>query len=154
MPPFTHSSSQCTGECEIHPLLVGENLTFHLYIQGGGTWGSYMEEQERKALAAETEEQKSLRLKKERELTEQQDLSAASLIMKTHAEVMGLKRAKKNNRPCKWLFFDENNKIKTNKIVSECWAYEYMDPKTKQKKKPHTCPFLHPGENGWRSEWC
>ena len=154
MPPFTHSSSQCTGECEIHPLLVGENLEFHLYIQGGGTWGGYMEEQEREALAAETEEQKSARLKKDRELAEQQELSAASLIMRTHAEILGLKRAKKTNKPCKWLFFDENCKSRTTKIVSECWAFEYTDPKTKQKKKPHTCPFLHPGENGWRNEWC
>jgi len=147
---FAHSSSQCTGDCAIHPLLFGENLEFHLYIQSGGTWGSYMEEQERRALAAETEEQKAARLKKERAISEQQELSAASLIMKTHAEILGLKRAKKKNTPCKWLFFDENTKSKTNKIVSECWAFEYTDPKTKQKKTPHTCPFLHPGEKGWR----
>jgi hypothetical protein len=37
--------------------------------------------------------------------------------------------------------------------MSECWAYEYLDPKTKTKKKPHTCPYLHPNEEGWCNEW-
>ena len=83
---------------------------------------------------------------------------------------VGVKRgeaSRKIERPCKWLYCNEsapkhqwrkNSDGKlcapmTDTIKSACWAYEYVDPKTKVLKKPHTCPFLHPGEAGWCAQW-
>jgi len=70
-------------------------------------------------------------------------------------------------RPCKNLYVDENPKVpkvrhKDGRMVcqerifltgSECWAWDYTDPKTKVKKAPHTCVYLHPGQEGWNPAW-
>ena len=38
-------------------------------------------------------------------------------------------------------------------VSSECWRYEYVDPETGRKVRVHTCNWLHPGEDGWQTEW-
>jgi len=42
---------------------------------------------------------------------------------------------------------------KAKHFYAECWAHEYVDPKTKQRKEPHTCNCFHPGQKGWKDEW-
>ncbi len=38
-------------------------------------------------------------------------------------------------------------------VYTECWFWEYVDPKTRAKKCPHTCNCIHPGQSGWEDEW-
>jgi len=38
-------------------------------------------------------------------------------------------------------------------VSSECWSHERVCPQTGDLLKPHKCPWLHPGEAGWRAEW-
>lgn len=158
-----HSSTECRGNCSTHPLLIGDALEFHLYVQDGGLWGNYVCFGEMLALESESSVQKERRLEKMAAEEVLKMVAVASVDMKTYAEVMGLKKGKKVMRPCKNLFLDEKASkeawVKNKKgvlcppisktVKSECWAYEYVDPKTKEKKKPHTCPYLHPGEMGW-----
>jgi hypothetical protein len=61
--------------------------------------------------------------------------------------------------PCKNLFYDEKQVRPGQRapfvkyVASECWAHAYTDPKTGEKKAPHKCPYLHPGEVGWLPQW-
>ena len=60
----------------------------------------------------------------------------------------GLKKGEKAAKkpvPCKWVVGEFKG--------DECWAHEYTDPKTGKREKPRTCQRLHPGEEGWCSEW-
>jgi hypothetical protein len=169
-----HSDIFCMGNCSEHPLLVGEALEIHIAIfVEGRSWYSLVVEDEAEVASKETLDQKLARKNKEAAEEALKALSIASYEMQTHADLMaikarhGLKKteaAKKIQKPCKWLYCDEKApKIKgkdgklfspsTSCVMSECWAYEYLDPKTKTKKKPHTCPYLHPNEEGWCNEW-
>jgi hypothetical protein len=38
-------------------------------------------------------------------------------------------------------------------VSSECWRYEYTDPESGKLIKVHTCNWLHPGEDGWQTQW-
>jgi len=38
-------------------------------------------------------------------------------------------------------------------IYTECWFWEYVDPKTGKKMTKHVCNCLHPGQAGWEDEW-
>ena len=38
-------------------------------------------------------------------------------------------------------------------IYTECWFWEYVDPKTGKKVSKHVCNCLHPGQSGWEDEW-
>lgn len=140
------------------------------------SWGDQIYIEEQKVLAAETFDQMMARINKAAVEEAIANLSSLSYEMKTHAEIMAIKSrvgVKKNEasrkiqRPCKWLYCDENAPKSmwrknaegklcaplTDKVTSACWAYEYVDPKSKILKKPHTCPFIHPGEDGWCSQW-
>ena len=41
----------------------------------------------------------------------------------------------------------------TKHVSSECWSHERKCPETGALLKPHTCPWLHPGEPGWLPQW-
>lgn len=139
-------------------------------------WGDEVYAEHQKQLAAETAEERQRRLNKEAAEAALGKLAIQSYEMQQHAERMaivgrmGVKKgeaSKKIQKPCKWLYCNEaapksqwrkNAEGKlcappTSHVASECWGWEYLDPKTKTKKKPHTCPFLHPGEEGWCSQW-
>ena len=72
---------------------------------------------------------------------------------------------KKVDRPCKWLYCDESvpkvrnargemaAPIRRNVTGAQCWAHEFINPRTGQWERPHKCSHQHPGEPGWRSEW-
>jgi hypothetical protein len=42
---------------------------------------------------------------------------------------------------------------KSRHVYTECWFWEYVDPKTRVKKCPHDCNCIHPGQSGWEDEW-
>ena len=54
--------------------------------------------------------------------------------------------------PCRFLYTPSDN-VFINTVCSECWAYEYTHPVTKQFTIVHQCLRLHPGEEGWKDEW-
>lgn len=54
--------------------------------------------------------------------------------------------------PCRFLYTPSDN-VFVNTVCSECWAYEYTHPVTKQFTIVHQCLRLHPGEEGWKDEW-
>lgn len=65
----------------------------------------------------------------------------------------------KNGRVCTRLYScigDKRNggaKPTTMHVSSECWSHERVDPISGALLMPHVCPFLHPGEPGWRPQW-
>lgn len=173
-----HSTDFCEGNCPQHPLLRGAVLEMHLALsQYGMTWGdiAYFDDLAKEASKTLQQRQKEANQRAAEELM--RSLDAESFTMKTHAERMaivsrqGVKRgdaARKVQRPCKWLYCNEHapksqwRRDKDGKLCAprvehmtgaQCWAWEYTDPKTKQVKRPHTCPYLHPGEEGWHKEW-
>ena len=140
------------------------------------SWADAADVYEQEMLAHESPAEKRKRLAAAAAKEAMSNLSAMAYEMQTHAEIMGIKArvgvkrgeaSRKIERPCKWLYCNEsapksqwrkNSEGKlcapmTDSIKSACWAYEYVDPKTKVLKKPHTCPFLHPGEAGWCAQW-
>jgi hypothetical protein len=141
------------------------------------SWGDMVYAEMQQRLAAETPEQRQKRLNAEAAKALLDSMAVQSYEMQVHAERMGIigrqgvrrgEDSRKIQRPCKWLYCDDKapksqwHKDKDGKLCAprrdhmtgaECWAWEYVDPKTKQHKKPHTCPYLHPGEPGWCKEW-
>ena len=159
-----HATNECYGNCSLHPLLRSWMVDAHVAMDiDGMSWGAYFAEAE-----ASTEPFSS-----EAHMADM-EVESKSFIMKNHAEKMAVvsgkfrkEKARKIQKPCKWLYCDESapksqwrrdsdGKLcapSTGHVASECWAWEYLDPKTKVKKAPHTCPYLHPGEEGWCSQW-
>ena len=162
---MVHPTNVCYGNCPHHPLLQGFLVEAHVAIDiDGMSWGAYFYEEPLSNLCSSEAHMADM------------EVESKSFIMKNHAEKMavvskmGVKKggaARKIQKPCKWLYCnesapksqwrrDKDGKLcapSTGHIASECWAWEYTDPKTKVKKAPHTCPYLHPGEEGWCSQW-
>jgi hypothetical protein len=81
-------------------------------------------------------------------------LSKESVKMRTYAQTQASVRRGKVMKPCKWLYLNEDGKTYSEHLTgAQCWAWEYVDPKTGKTQCPHTCKHLHPGEFGWRDEW-
>lgn len=164
-----HALELCTGEgCRFHPLMNPELAAFTQAVTSGMSWGDILYDEERAALARETPAQKAAReakfLREERE----RQLACEAARMQKEAEMvefrskMGLKRGeapRKASIPCKKLYSccgDKKTggaKPTTLHVSSECWAWEYTDPRDGRKKTPRTCPWIHPGEDGWHAEW-
>ena len=179
--PFNDTSYPCNcccpGTAIEDNLWICKNSQEWLIVDPNhNSWANQVYEEQLLAEQAETLDQKLARLNKAAAEEAISKLSVMSFEMQNHAEMMAIKsrigvkrneNSRKVQKPCKWLYCDEkapkslwrkNKEGKlcapsTSEVRSECWAYEYVDPKTKQKKKPHTCPFLHPGEEGWCQEW-
>jgi len=142
-------------------------------------WGDEYYEAELEYFRTESPEAKEKRLAADAAAEKLSLAGAEAYKMSTYAEIQGMKNLRHTGRgheraigkidsPCRWLYCDEkapksswrkNAKgelcapIMKALTGSQCWAHEYLDPKTKQFKKPHTCKHLHPGEDGWRHEW-
>ena len=143
-------------------------------------WGDEYYEAELAFFRSESPEAKAVRLVASAMAEELSLASAEAYKMATYAGVQGIKNLRpvargareraigKVNEPCRWLYCDEKapksqwRKNEAGELCapvlkalsgSQCWAHEYMDPKTKQMKKPHTCKRLHPNEAGWCTEW-
>jgi len=144
-PTAPHSHEMCMGGCSTHPLMRPEFLY---------SWEE-LDERERKLKAAamtETDRQNALIEVADEKL--EREMSKASLERDKYARhvkeraQMGQKKGagpKKIQQPCKWVVGQFSS--------DECWAFEYTDPKTGVRERPHTCERLHPGEEGWCCEW-
>ena len=142
-------------------------------------WGDEAYEAELEYFRSESPLQKEARLAAEASAEAAAEASAEAFKMATYAQIQGVKNLRptgrgreraigKQNKPCCGLYCDEKapkstwRKNAEGKLCapmlkaitgSQCWAHEYVDPKTKALKKPHTCSMLHPGEDGWCAEW-
>ena len=86
------------------------------------------------------------RERKEAEEEEMGELGKESKLRENHARAFGQRyRGKKFPQPCKYVIGEHKGE--------ECWAHEYIDPLTGNTKRPHTCPYIHPGQQGWHDEW-
>lgn len=172
-----HDPELCPGDCPQHPLLTAALAPLLLARFTGFTWGDLAAAVEEAALAALSPEERLAKEQREASARAAAELlaslAAEAARMAAYADQKGIqgrcKHAKgKVMEPCLWLYCDEaapksqwyRNKKgelcapKRNHVTgSQCWAWEYVDPKTKQRKTPRTCDHLHPGEPGWRKEW-
>jgi hypothetical protein len=132
------------------------------------SWGDLIYDEEQAALAAEAPAQKAAREAKRRHEEREMILGVEAYRMEKEAQLvelrskMGLKRGEAPRKaaiPCKKLYSCVGDKKTggakptTMHVSSECWAWEYTDPRDKKKKCPHSCPWIHPGEDGWHAEW-
>ena len=159
-----HDLEVCMGNCPFHPLLTKD---MHVLTNAGlyeTTWGDYSMELEAATLASETEEQKAERLQKEFEAAQEAKARQDAILREVYTRRMSdnstrgvnTKKGeapKKLDRPCKWMCGKEAESSKRRGEPPCCWAWEYVDPRTKKFMKPHTCMYQHPGEQGWHDEW-
>ncbi len=164
-----HPIELCDGDhCPFHRLQTPELASFTQAVTSGMSWGDLSYEDEQLALAAETPAQKAAREAKLRKAEYEAKLRLEAARMERETELvelrakMGLKRGeapRKASIPCKKLYSCVGDKSTggakptTMHVSSECWAWEYTDPRDKKKKCPHKCPWIHPGEEGWHEEW-
>ena len=151
--------------------------------------------------AAESPAARAARIAAEEAAAEERRLAGEAAAMAAYADLKKVtcsvgkgaaRHIKKVPFPCKWLFCDDSaprsqwRKNETgqwcaprrNHVTgSECWAWEYTDPKRFKAEKArliakgvaeaaaeaqakvfahvvkHTCDHLHPGEAGWLPQW-
>lgn len=151
--------------------------------------------------AAETPAARAARLAAEEAASEDRRLTGEAAAMEAYAQLKKLtasvgkgaaRHIKKVPFPCKWMFCDDSaprSQWRKNEqgqwcaprrnhlTGSECWAWEYTDPKRFKAEKArlmakgvaekaaeaqakvfahvvkHTCDHLHPGEPGWLPQW-
>lgn len=140
-------------------------------------WADMMDEDDAERLARETPALKAAREAKAKAEEKDRETTLMASRMFSHAEEQKYRNTigkgqqrhiRKTTGPCKWLFCDEkaprshwrkNEKgewcapVVKGLTGSQCWAHEYIDPKSKQWKKPHTCAHIHPNEDGWLPQW-
>lgn len=121
------------------------------------SWADILDkdDEDRFLALSQTEQQRILKEKKEQNEKVLEEMKVFEEAMKESAaaenyarETMLKSKGKKVFRPCKNLYFN-----KTPGTLSECWSWEYKDPKTGIVRKPHSCSHLHPNEKGWCKEW-
>ena len=141
-----HPASVCPGGCAIHPLTTPDFLS--LVLSG---WGEVEMAAVEAAEAAETPEQRFKRLNREAAAAAAAGMRCDASQMTQYAEVVAIKtRGNKMNSPCKNLYCNEaapkaewvkNRKGKlcapvSNNVCSECWAHEYIDPRSSMLVDP------------------
>ena len=176
-----HSFEHCLGSCSMHILM--DSIVFSMFHAEafGLCWGDLILADEEAKLAAETPEQRALRLDAEAAKRTEIFLATRSTEMERYARLKAqtntemiktdrgkVARIRKVQEPCKWLYLDEKapkcdwRRTREGKpeppyrpylTGGECWAFEYHDPKTGKLQIKHTCDRLHPGEEDWRKEW-
>jgi len=176
-----HTATECLGRCAVHSLI--DDTSFHLIHSEafGICWGDIILVEQIETLAAESDEDRKMRLAAEAAAEEKRRLASkatemeryARLKAQTNTQMVKTDRGKiavirKIQEPCKWLYLDEKapkhewRTTRTGKreppyrlhlTGAECWAFEYHDPKTGKLQIKHTCDHLHPGEEGWCAEW-
>jgi hypothetical protein len=179
MPPFTASPN---GRVSPLLSLLSEDFVFsldenHNLFGVEKSWALIAEEEEAKRLSQETFDERMKRINKENAARALETLEKESYEIKNSVEIKaiqlkkGLKRGeevKKKLIPCKWLYCDESvpksqwtkgtdGKLHCPEVEyitgSQCWYWEYTDPKDKKFKTPRICEHLHPNQPGWCKEW-
>jgi hypothetical protein len=132
----------------------GADMDLFKAFNDGWGWGDYVYEKEVEYLRNESQEDKVVRLNRIKEEDALLNLDINSFMMQKYSEKVAIRAkrfvkkgqvVRKRPFPCKWVCGEH--------VGEDCWAWEYTDPRTNTRKKPHTCEFLHPGETGWNDEW-
>ena len=137
---LSHSARHCYGNCAQHPLV---DPTICRMMHTGARWGDilYVPMSE----AQETEAVEYMR-----------DIEKTCDSHKMKAYALMVERLKKDKvlKPCKWLYLNADGRTYSKHLTgAQCWAWEYVDPKTKKTEHPHTCKHCHPGEAEWHAAW-
>jgi len=142
----------------------GCNLYDALYPDGDPEWDEW--EAECAARAAHREanaehyraEEAKAQLAYEQRRIEEKVADESKMRLNREQLKSGLKMEKKQC-PCARLYSCVGDKKSggakptTLHVSSECWSHERICPQTGALLTPHKCPWLHPGEAGWRAEW-
>ena len=177
-----HDPEQCLGSCCQH-LLMDSMVFSMIHADALNlSWGDLILADNAAMLAAETPEMRAAReaIEAAKEASRQLAIKAAEmeryarLKSQTNTEMVKTNNGKKIavirkvQEPCKWLYLDEKaprhewRTLRDGKreppyrpylTGAECWAFEYHDPKTGKLQVKHTCDHLHPGEEGWMTNW-
>lgn len=161
-----HHIDNCPGNCLQHPLMNGNIARWWRASAAAISWDDLLREEEAAADALKSEEQ----------LAAERAARAAAAATQLHkievgAQANHISRVQqaqaaryaargKIAQPCKKLYSCCGGgkdggvaRPTTLHVSSECWRYEYTDPETGRLTKVHTCNWLHPGEDGWQTEW-
>lgn len=149
-----------------------ERLNGLVWLNERANWADLVDIEEAAFLAAESAAARAKRLAAEEALRQERLATCESSVMASYADfqksrntvVVGKGRERETHLrkvggPCKWLYCDEAAKkggvapLRNKLTGAQCWAWEYLDPKTRTWKRPHTCAHLHPGEEGWLPQW-
>jgi hypothetical protein len=165
----SHDFMACPGNCREHPAVLGSVAQTLQWMNNGASWGDIVYYELLDAEAAMSPAEKAARAAADAAIHRQFELDAEAAAMFQYAESQKIRNTVgkgkqrhtvKHQAPCKWLYCDEkvakvNGKapIRNYLTGAQCWAYEYTDPRTGEKKKPHTCGHLHPDEPGWLEQW-
>jgi hypothetical protein len=165
---FEDLGCKCHGTCQ-NPLHTASFNQIDNASQYGWAWGDLNVLWEERALAALSAEERDnlereaqLRIEKEaaeREVTIEANIIAEKARSREITAHYKCNKDKKIMQPCKYLYSCEGDKATggarptTLHISSECWGFEYHDPKTGELIAKHACWHLHPKEEGWCDEW-
>jgi hypothetical protein len=163
---MNHSMETCPGNCRLHPLMSTAISRWWRGSAAGASWEDLLLEEEAvinaaksaAQLAAEKSAKAATAAKMEREI----ETGAAACHIRRVQEAQAMRYAARGKiaQPCKKLYSCCGGgkaggvaKPTTLHVSSECWRYEYTDPETGRLNKVHTCNWLHPGEDGWQTQW-
>ena len=158
-----HSEEICTGNCKHHPLLSIESVVLSHSEHYNTSWGDFEIECDEYIKSLETTAQAAARRIREEEQRKREELESAVRVREAYASKMATiasvgqrplaptKAVPNPTRtlPCKWLVGKERQESIRKGEKPQCWAWEYIDPKTKKLVVKHVCPFIHPGQPGW-----
>jgi hypothetical protein len=135
-----HRADQCYGNCSLHPLV---DKTIARMMHSSALWGDIL-------YVPMTAEKEAEIVEYARDL----DKLCESHKMKAYALLVDRMKKGKTLKPCKWLYLNEDGKTYSKHLTgAQCWAWEYIDPKTGKVEKPHSCKHLHPGDHDWCDAW-
>jgi len=142
----------------------GSSLYDALYPDGDEEWDAFEEEimakkahRDANAEFYRAEEAKVLLAYQQRRI-EEKVADESKMRLNRDQLKSGLKMEKKDC-PCARLYSCVGDKRSggakptTMHVSSECWSHERVCPETGALLTPRKCPWLHPGEAGWRAEW-
>lgn len=162
-----HSGEHCySGNCPQHRLHRGDMGRWIRGIAMGRSWMDLLDEEQDALDALKSAEE----LEAERAahaavvtaaLRETEVASQAHQIQRVQEAVQNRYAARgKTWEPCKKLYDCQGGGAAGGvarptklHVCTECWGWEYTDPRTGQIVRKRTCPWLHPGEEGWQPEW-
>jgi hypothetical protein len=162
-----HSKEICTANCNHHPLMTIETIILEHSDHYNTSWGDFLVECEDYIKSLESAAQTAARIIREQELRKSDDLDSAVRLREAYASKMATIASigqrhvaptsavpnPTKNSPCKWLVGSQHMASIKRDEMPQCWAWEYIDPKTKKSVIKHVCPFIHPGQPGWHHEW-
>jgi hypothetical protein len=166
-PDYARTSALFGSEVAATLLRVyeGQSLYDALYPDGDPEWDAYEEElmakkAQREAVpeAVRRAEEERIKLAYLQRRIEEKVADESKARLNRDQLKSGVKLEKKDC-PCARLYSCVGDKSTggakptTRHISSECWSHERVCPETGARLKPHKCPWLHPGEPGWHTQW-